>query len=108
MAFSAKAPVKKAYVDAKIFSEDVDNAGFAERIAKLPLVYQPGTTWDYSHSTDILGRVVEVASGKSLYQFEKERILDPLGNEGYQLLCDRSGKAAADRRAVSNRSHDRQ
>ena len=48
-------------------------------IAKLPLAYQPGSTWDYSHSTDILGRVVEVVSGKSLYQFEKERILDPLG-----------------------------
>ena len=52
---------------------------FAERIAKLPLAFQPGTTWDYSHSTDILGRLVEVVSGKSLYQFEKENILDPLG-----------------------------
>jgi CubicO group peptidase (beta-lactamase class C family) len=77
--FFGEGAVKKAYVDAKIFSEDLDNAGFAEALAKLPLAYQPGTTWDYSHSTDILGRVVEVASGKSLYQFEKERILDPLG-----------------------------
>jgi CubicO group peptidase (beta-lactamase class C family) len=77
--FFGEGAVKKAYVDANIFSEDLDNAGFAERVAKLPLAYQPGTTWDYSHSTDILGRVVEVASGKSLYQFEKERILDPLG-----------------------------
>ncbi len=77
--FFGEGLVKKAYVDAKIFSEDVDNAGFADRIAKLPLAYQPGSTWDYSHSTDILGRVVEVVSGKSLYQFEKERILDPLG-----------------------------
>jgi CubicO group peptidase (beta-lactamase class C family) len=77
--FFGEGAVKKAYVDAKIFSEDVDNAGFADALAKLPLAYQPGTTWDYSHSTDILGRVVEVASGKSLYQFEKERILDPLG-----------------------------
>jgi CubicO group peptidase (beta-lactamase class C family) len=77
--FFGEGAVKKAYVDAKIFSEDADNAGFAEKIAKLPLAYQPGTTWDYSHSTDILGRVVEVVSGKSLYEFEKERILDPLG-----------------------------
>ena len=77
--FFGEGVVKKAYVDAKIFSEDVDNANFADRIAKLPLAYQPGTTWDYSHSTDILGRVVEVISGKSLLQFEKERILDPLG-----------------------------
>jgi CubicO group peptidase (beta-lactamase class C family) len=77
--FFGEGAVKKAYVDAKMSSEDLDNAGFADAIAKLPLAYQPGTTWDYSHSTDILGRVVEVVSGKSLYQFEKERILDPLG-----------------------------
>jgi CubicO group peptidase (beta-lactamase class C family) len=60
-------------------SGDIDNAEFAERVAKLPLGYQPGTTWDYSYSVDILGRVIEVVSGKSLYQFEKERLLDPLG-----------------------------
>ena len=71
--------VKKAYVDAHVFDYKIDNAEFAERIAKLPLAFQPGTTWDYSHSTDILGRLVEVVSGKSLYQFEKENILDPLG-----------------------------
>ena len=71
--------VKKAYLDAKIFDGRVSNTEFAERIAKLPLAFQPGTTWDYSHSTDILGRIVEVASGKSLYQFQKESILDPLG-----------------------------
>ena len=77
--FFGEGLVKKAYVDAHLFSGDVDNAEFAERLARLPLVYQPGTTWDYSHSTDILGRVVEVVSGKSLLQFEKERLLDPLG-----------------------------
>ena len=77
--FFGEGLVKKTYVDAHLFSGDVDNADFAERLAKLPLAYQPGTTWDYSHSTDILGRVVEVVSGKSLLQFEKERLLDPLG-----------------------------
>lgn len=71
--------VKKAYVDANLSAGDFDNAEFAERIAKLPLAFQPGTTWDYGYSTDILGRLVEVVSGKSLYQFEKENILDPLG-----------------------------
>jgi CubicO group peptidase (beta-lactamase class C family) len=71
--------VKKAYVDADVFGGDPTNEQFAERIAKLPLAFQPGTTWDYSHSTDILGRLVEVVSGKSLYQFAKENILDPLG-----------------------------
>lgn len=77
--FFGEGAVKKAYVDSKLFSEDADNSGFADKIAKLPLAYQPGTTWDYSHSTDVLGRVIEVVSGKSLYQFEKERIFDPLG-----------------------------
>jgi CubicO group peptidase (beta-lactamase class C family) len=71
--------VKSMYVSDGVFSDRFDNAEFAERLARLPLAYQPGTTWDYGHSTDILGRVVEIVSGKSLYQFERERILDPLG-----------------------------
>ena len=71
--------VKKAYTDSHVTRGDFDNAEFADRIAKLPLAYQPSTTWDYSHSTDVLGRVIEVVSTKSLYAFEKERILDPLG-----------------------------
>jgi CubicO group peptidase (beta-lactamase class C family) len=77
--FFGEGLVKKAYVDNHVFLGDFDNAEFADRIAKMPLAYQPGTTWDYSHSTDILGRVIEIVSGKSLYAFEKERILDPLG-----------------------------
>ncbi len=71
--------VKKAYNDANLNAGDPDNAEFSRRIAKLPLAYQPGSTWDYSYSTDILGSVVEAVSGKSLYAFEKERLLDPLG-----------------------------
>src|SRR3954464_4676359 len=70
---------KKAYTDANIFDMNLDNAQFAERLAKLPLAFEPGTTWDYSHSTDVLGRIIEVVSGKPLYQFEKESLLDPLG-----------------------------
>ena len=71
--------VKKAYDEARLLQDDQSSAEFSQRVAKLPLSYQPGTTWDYGHSTDILGRVVEVISGKSLFQFEKERLLDPLG-----------------------------
>jgi CubicO group peptidase (beta-lactamase class C family) len=77
--FFGEGVVKSMYVGAHVFAGDFDNAEFAERIARLPLAYQPGTTWDYSHSTDILGRVIEIVSGQSLYAFEKERILDPLG-----------------------------
>jgi CubicO group peptidase (beta-lactamase class C family) len=71
--------VRKAYANAKIYDGDFNNAEFAERIAQLPLAEQPGTLWDYGHSTDILGRVIEVATGKSLLQYEKESLLDPLG-----------------------------
>jgi CubicO group peptidase (beta-lactamase class C family) len=62
-----------------IYLGDFDNAGFAERIAKLPLAEQPRTLWDYGHSIDVIGRVIEVASGQSLYQFEKNQLFDPLG-----------------------------
>jgi CubicO group peptidase (beta-lactamase class C family) len=77
--FFGDTPVKKLYLKAKLISGDFTNAEFVDRIAKLPLSYQPGTVWDYGHSTDVLGRVIEVISGTSLYAFEKERILDPLG-----------------------------
>ncbi len=71
--------VRHLYDKAGIYDGDFDNAEFAERIARLPLAVQPGTLWDYGHSTDILGRVMEVVSGKSLLHFEQERLLGPLG-----------------------------
>jgi CubicO group peptidase (beta-lactamase class C family) len=77
--FYGDSMVRKAYANARIYDGDFTNAEFAERIARLPLAEQPGTLWDYGHSTDILGRVIEVASGKSLLQYEKESLLDPLG-----------------------------
>src|SRR6266478_3880105 len=76
--FFGDTPVKKLYAEAKLGNVAQTNAEFVDRIAKLPLSYQPGTTWDYSHSTDVLGRLVEVIAGKSLYEYERERILDPL------------------------------
>ena len=77
--FYGDSMVRRAYGNARIYDGDFDNAEFAERIAQLPLAEQPGTLWDYGHATDILGRVIEVASGKSLLQYEKESLLDPLG-----------------------------
>jgi len=75
--FYGEGLVKAAYDG--IYLGDFDNAGFAERIAKVPLAEQPGRLWDYGHSADVLGRVIEVASGQSLYRFEKQNLLDPLG-----------------------------
>src|SRR5207245_8220761 len=71
--------VRKAYRDANIYAGDFDLAEFAERIAKLPLHNQPGALWQYGHSTDILARVMEVATGKPLIDIEREKLLDPLG-----------------------------
>ena len=77
--FYGDSAVRKLYMNSDLFEGDFDNAEFAERLAKLPLAEQPGTLWDYGHSTDVLGRVIEVVSGQSLFQFERERLLDPLG-----------------------------
>jgi len=86
-----------------IYLGDLDNAGFAERIAKVPLAEQPRTVWDYGHSADVLGRVIEVASGQSLYRFEKDNLLDPLGMTTTKFFSDRSGRAGALRDAATAR-----
>ena len=77
--FFGEQQVTKLYGNPLLYAGDFDNAEFVDRIAVLPLAEQPGTRWNYSHSTDVLGRVVEVASGQSLFQFEKQRLFDPLG-----------------------------
>ncbi|KUJ86250.1 serine hydrolase [Ruegeria marisrubri] len=53
-------------------------AGMVDQVAKLPLAFQPGTRWEYSVGIDVLGRVVEVVSGKTLAQFFAEEIFEPL------------------------------
>src|SRR6266852_5307751 len=79
-------PVKAAYVEAKFSQPGVheyDSRGMTPaeqvaRIAKAPLIHQPGTTWEYSMAVDILGRVVEAASGKRLAVVLDERLFKPL------------------------------
>ena len=71
--------VMKVYSEAHIFDGPFDNKEFAQRIAHLPLARQPGTLWRYGHSTDVLGRVIEIISGKTLDEFLQERIFLPLG-----------------------------
>ncbi len=57
----------------------LDLAGCCDAWAGLPLLFQPGSEWNYSVATDVLGRIVEVASGQSLDEFFAARILGPLG-----------------------------
>jgi CubicO group peptidase (beta-lactamase class C family) len=78
--FFGNTAAKRAYLEAKIsFEGDVTNALFAESLAAMPLGFQPGSTWDYSYSTDILGRVIEVIEGKALGAVLQERVFAPLG-----------------------------
>jgi CubicO group peptidase (beta-lactamase class C family) len=70
--------VQQQYQQSRLRSRKITNAEHAAIVASLPLVCQPGAEWNYSRSTDILGRIIEVVSGKSLSAFLTERILAPL------------------------------
>jgi CubicO group peptidase (beta-lactamase class C family) len=71
-------PVHKLYQDSRVRSRKITNAEHAALVASFPLVCHPGDEFNYSRSTDILGRIIEVVSGKSLGTFLAERILAPL------------------------------
>jgi CubicO group peptidase (beta-lactamase class C family) len=75
----------------------LDLAGCCDAWASLPLLFQPGTEWNYSVATDVLGRVVEVASGQALDEFFAERIFRPLGMTDTAFWA---GEAAEDRLAA--------
>jgi CubicO group peptidase (beta-lactamase class C family) len=69
--------VDQEYRKAKILGQ-LNLAEFVKQLAAIPLQYEPGTRWHYSVSVDVLGRLVEVLSGKSFDQFLQERIFTPL------------------------------
>jgi CubicO group peptidase (beta-lactamase class C family) len=66
------------YVKAGVLSPGITIEEAVRRAAKVPLVHQPGAVWDYSISQDVLGRLIEVVSGRTLDQFFAERIFKPL------------------------------
>src|SRR5579872_883106 len=70
--------VQKLYQQSRVRSRKISNAEHAALVASLPLICQPGAEWNYSRSTDILGRLIEIISGKTLGAFLTERILAPL------------------------------
>jgi len=76
--FFGDTPVDKMYRDEKLFqSQSLQE--FIDKMAKIPLLYQPGMRWVYSMSMDIQGYIVEKLSGKSLPDFMQQRIFGPLG-----------------------------
>lgn len=70
--------VQRLYQQSRLRSRKITNAEHATMLAAMPLICQPGAEWNYSRSTDILGRIVEVVSGKTLGEFLTEKILKPL------------------------------
>jgi CubicO group peptidase (beta-lactamase class C family) len=72
-------------------------AACCDEWARLPLLYQPGSEWVYSIATDVLGRVIEVASGQSLDEYFRTRILAPLGMDdtGFRLTAQQCDRLAA-------------
>jgi len=74
-----KSLVNAAYKAANIGDRKDSNQEFVAKVAKMPLRFSPGTQWEYGVSTDVLGRVIEVISGKTLGEFLAERVIRPLG-----------------------------
>jgi CubicO group peptidase (beta-lactamase class C family) len=89
--------VKQAYLSANLLDPRQTLAEFVTKLSKLPLAYQPGTTWDYGVSADVLGRVVEVISGSNLDQFCRGSHCQTAWAVGDGFLCDQ-GECCAHRR----------
>jgi CubicO group peptidase (beta-lactamase class C family) len=95
-AFTGDSAVNRLYAKARLGAPDVSNADLVAALAKLPLINQPGASWDYSHSTDVLGRVVEIVSGQGLGTFLQQRILRPLGmsDTSFSVAPEKRGRIA--------------
>ena len=74
-------PVEAQYAQAGLLEPDVDLATKVERLADLPLLFQPGEMWRYSYSIDVLGRIAEVVTGERLDDLMEDRFFEPLGME---------------------------
>ncbi len=85
--FLGATPVDEMYKNANIEDRDSTLKEMIQKLKDIPLLHQPGTHWEYSISTDVLGYLIEVVSGNSLDQFLEDRIFTPLGmkNTGFYV-----------------------
>lgn len=77
--FMGNSAVQRQYAQLRIGSRERTNAQFSHDLAALPLMFEPGTVWEYGRATDVLGRLVEVVSGQSLGAYFEQHIFSPLG-----------------------------
>lgn len=89
-------PLHKQY-RASDLDQATDLADFVTRLARLPLLHQPGAAWSYGHSTDVAARLVEVISGMPIEQYVTQHILQPLGmnDTSYRLEEEKMNRLAA-------------
>lgn len=80
--------VQQAYRAASTMDDQQTNAQLIDKLARLPLAFQPGTAFEYGMSNDVIGRIVEVQSGVDLNRFIVERIARPLGMSDTTFLLD--------------------
>lgn len=73
------APIAAAYRDARVLDPSLELAQMVEALAGLPLLFEPGSAWNYSVATDVVGRLVEVLAGQKLDDYFRQHILGPLG-----------------------------
>jgi CubicO group peptidase (beta-lactamase class C family) len=96
--FIGNSAVQKAYRNAKIGMglRDASNLEFSKTLAALPLQQLPGTVWEYSRATDVLGALVEVISGQTLGNFLHEQIFKPLNmlETGFSVAADQHHRIA--------------
>jgi CubicO group peptidase (beta-lactamase class C family) len=94
--FVGAGAVQRMYAEANLPSTNQTNADQVERLATLPLFSQPGRQWDYSRSTDVLGRIVEIVSGDRLGAFLRKRIFEPLGmsDTGFDVPTEKQSQIA--------------
>ncbi len=77
--FMGSSSVQRQYAQSRIGSRSRSNAEFSHVMAGLPLMFEPGSLWEYGRATDVLGRVLEVASGQTLGAYLQAQIFKPLG-----------------------------
>jgi len=94
--FFGNSVVKGMYTKTGVEVQDQTLPEMIIKLGKLPLAYPPGTTWDYSRSTDVLGRVIEVVSGLPLDRFVEERITQPLkmADTGFYVKPEKHNRIA--------------
>ena len=92
----SQSQVDTLYLKADLFNRDQTLADMVSKLAKLPLLNQPGTVWNYSLSVDIQARVIEVVSGQPYDQFLAENIFQPLGmsDTGYHVSATQASRLA--------------